>query len=43
MYGKIAALGVVAGLSLALGAAPALAEESFGSPEVLPRATSRSG
>jgi len=35
MYGKIAALGVVAGLSLALGAAPALAEESFGSPELI--------
>ena len=35
MYGKIAALGVVAGLSLALGGAPAQAEESFGSPELI--------
>ena len=35
MYRKIVALASVAGLGLALGGAPAQAEESFGSPELI--------
>ena len=35
MSGKLTALAVIAGLGLALGAAPAKAEENFGSPELI--------
>jgi iron(III) transport system substrate-binding protein len=35
MYGKIVALASVVSLGLALGGAPALAEESFASPELI--------